>query len=122
MCVAIVLLLLRDADQVADSGLDVYDSGEKQRVPSWTDRILIRGQDVGLQILAANAIADLKQLDIARYQRAELMLSDHRPGMGPNVSEDKYRLTMLFSHGDDTGQGPDRRLGCKGTAFAETAG
>jgi len=46
-----------------DPGSDVYDSSEKQRVPSWTDRILVKGIE----------------LDISRYSRAEIKLSDHRP-------------------------------------------
>lgn len=50
-----------------DNGSDVYDSSEKQRIPSWTDRIVYRGTG----------------LDLLRYNRAELMLSDHRPGESP---------------------------------------
>ncbi|SGY72918.1 BQ5605_C005g03230 [Microbotryum silenes-dioicae] len=46
-----------------DNYSDTYDSSEKQRVPAWTDRILYRGRD----------------LDVTRYQRAELKASDHRP-------------------------------------------
>ncbi|GAA5885405.1 hypothetical protein JCM6882_009606 [Rhodosporidiobolus microsporus] len=46
-----------------DNGTDVYDSSEKNRIPAYTDRILYKGVD----------------LDAFRYQRAELMASDHRP-------------------------------------------
>ncbi|SCV69109.1 BQ2448_2129 [Microbotryum intermedium] len=46
-----------------DNYSDTYDSSEKQRIPAWTDRILYRGRD----------------LDVTRYQRAELRASDHRP-------------------------------------------
>ncbi|GAA6009081.1 hypothetical protein JCM10207_004086 [Rhodosporidiobolus poonsookiae] len=46
-----------------DNGTDVYDSSEKNRIPAYTDRILYNGGD----------------LDAFRYQRAELMASDHRP-------------------------------------------
>ncbi|GAA5910570.1 hypothetical protein JCM5296_002953 [Sporobolomyces johnsonii] len=46
-----------------DNGTDTYDSSEKMRIPAYTDRILYSGQD----------------LDINRYQRAELFTSDHRP-------------------------------------------
>ena len=46
-----------------DNGTDTFDSSEKQRVPAWTDRILYAGKD----------------LDLSRYQRAELFTSDHRP-------------------------------------------
>lgn len=38
---------------------------EKQRIPSWTDRILYKGD----------------QLELSQYSRAELFTSDHRPGM-----------------------------------------
>lgn len=47
-----------------DNGTDVYDTSEKQRVPSWTDRILWKGKGVKL----------------VKYDRAEVMMSDHRPG------------------------------------------
>ncbi|TXT07214.1 hypothetical protein VHUM_03384 [Vanrija humicola] len=46
-----------------DNGTDTYDSSEKQRVPSWTDRVLYKGTN--LQCLA--------------YDSAELRISDHRP-------------------------------------------
>lgn len=31
-----------------DPSSDVYDSSEKQRVPSWTDRILVKGIDASV--------------------------------------------------------------------------
>lgn len=46
-----------------DNGTNTYDSSEKERTPSWTDRILFSGDCV-------------EQLD---YNRAELLMSDHRP-------------------------------------------
>lgn len=46
-----------------DLGTDTYDTGEKMRIPAWTDRVLFRGP----------------QLDLAAYSRAELRSSDHRP-------------------------------------------
>lgn len=46
-----------------DNGTNVYDSSEKMRVPSWTDRILFKGSAIQ-QII---------------YDRVELLLSDHRP-------------------------------------------
>ncbi|ODQ68625.1 hypothetical protein NADFUDRAFT_4149, partial [Nadsonia fulvescens var. elongata DSM 6958] len=46
-----------------DNGTDIYDTSEKARTPSWTDRILSRG-------------TNLRQLS---YGSAPLMFSDHRP-------------------------------------------
>lgn len=46
-----------------DNGTDVYDSSEKARTPSWTDRIVYKGEN--LHPLA--------------YADAPLMTSDHRP-------------------------------------------
>ncbi|RPD80946.1 inositol polyphosphate phosphatase [Lentinus tigrinus ALCF2SS1-7] len=42
---------------------DNYDTGEKMRIPAWTDRILFKGNS----------------LDLTVYSRAELKCSDHRP-------------------------------------------
>lgn len=47
-----------------DNYSEIYDTSEKQRIPAWTDRILYTGADI----------------DVNRYQRAELLASDHRPG------------------------------------------
>jgi len=47
-----------------DSGTSVYDTSEKQRVPSWTDRVLWHGEGVGAQAYVACQ-------DITR--------SDHKP-------------------------------------------
>nr|ODN92411.1 phosphatidylinositol phosphate phosphatase [Cryptococcus depauperatus CBS 7841] len=46
-----------------DNGTENYDTSEKQRIPSWTDRILFKGSSLRLK----------------EYARAELMTSDHRP-------------------------------------------
>ncbi|EMD40920.1 hypothetical protein CERSUDRAFT_111503 [Gelatoporia subvermispora B] len=46
-----------------DLGTDDYDTGEKMRIPAWTDRVLYKGA----------------QLDLSVYSRAELKSSDHRP-------------------------------------------
>lgn len=46
-----------------DNGTNVYDTSEKARVPSWTDRVLYMGY--GVQLL--------------EYARAECLMSDHRP-------------------------------------------
>ena len=45
-----------------DNGTNIYDTSEKARIPSWTDRVLFRGP-----------------LKLKEYNRAELRLSDHRP-------------------------------------------
>jgi hypothetical protein len=47
-----------------DNNSETYDSSEKQRIPSWTDRVLYKGEG----------------LDLFKYNRAELLTSDHRPG------------------------------------------
>ena len=47
-----------------DHNADVYDSSKKQRIPSWTDRILFKA--AGTRCLAYNSIMDLRS-------------SDHRP-------------------------------------------
>lgn len=63
-------------------GSNVYDSGEKARTPSWTDRILYKGSN--LQPLA--------------YNFAQLTLSDHRPvyaayrSRAKLVDEDELKL------------------------------
>ncbi|KAJ1798704.1 Inositol-1,4,5-trisphosphate 5-phosphatase 1, partial [Coemansia sp. RSA 2598] len=46
-----------------DAGTDIYDTSEKMRVPSWTDRIMYRGKDVR----------------VLSYYRDEIRLSDHKP-------------------------------------------
>ncbi|CAG8524223.1 10998_t:CDS:2, partial [Paraglomus occultum] len=46
-----------------DNGTDNYDTSEKNRIPAWTDRILFRGKNIQLK----------------RYSRAEIRISDHRP-------------------------------------------
>lgn len=46
-----------------DIGTDLYDTSEKARTPSWTDRILYRGNDI--QVLS--------------YSDVDLLYSDHKP-------------------------------------------
>lgn len=46
-----------------DNGTHTYDSSEKQRIPAWTDRVLFKGEGLG----------------ILEYGRAELRTSDHKP-------------------------------------------
>ncbi|KAI8995963.1 SacI homology domain-containing protein, partial [Gaertneriomyces semiglobifer] len=46
-----------------DNNTVTYDTSEKCRIPAWTDRILYKGRSI----------------DLKEYQRAELLMSDHRP-------------------------------------------
>ncbi|KAJ2722453.1 Inositol-1,4,5-trisphosphate 5-phosphatase 1 [Coemansia sp. Benny D115] len=46
-----------------DTGTDTYDTSEKMRVPSWTDRIMYKGEDV----------------KVLEYYRDEIKFSDHKP-------------------------------------------
>lgn len=57
-----------------DYGTEIYDSSEKARTPSWTDRIVYRGDN--LHPLA--------------YSDAQLLISDHRPVYGA------YRAKVTF--------------------------
>ena len=49
-----------------DPGTNIYDTSEKARVPSWTDRVLFRGGER----LGVRAVY---------YDRAEIDVSDHKP-------------------------------------------
>lgn len=57
-----------------DNGTNIYDTSDKQRTPSWTDRILSRG-------------SNLRQIS---YGSAPFLFSDHRPVYG--VFEAKVTL------------------------------
>lgn len=59
-----------------DNNSETYDSSEKQRIPSWTDRVLYKGEALGM----------------FKYNRAELMTSDHRPGELSYIFELVIRL------------------------------
>jgi hypothetical protein len=75
-----------------DKGVDVYDSGPKRRVPSWTDRVLFKsraeraaGGGAG-GAAAATAVAQQQQQQQQQLMRAvfygsvaEVRVSDHRP-------------------------------------------
>ena len=50
-----------------DVGSDIYDTSEKARIPSYTDRILYRN------------MSDNVQNQLVYYGRAEVKTSDHRP-------------------------------------------
>ncbi|KAJ1932480.1 Inositol-1,4,5-trisphosphate 5-phosphatase 1 [Linderina macrospora] len=66
-----------------DAGTDNYDTSEKVRVPSWTDRILYKGHDVR----------------VLEYYRDELCFSDHKPVLAMMefdvVSVDKVRKRQI---------------------------
>ena len=64
-----------------DLGTDDYDTSEKMRIPAWT------GQVLRLKVLMPLLTDPLDRilyrgsaLDLAKYSRAELKGSDHRPG------------------------------------------
>ncbi|CCE63659.1 hypothetical protein TPHA_0F01750 [Tetrapisispora phaffii CBS 4417] len=61
-----------------DKGTENYDSSEKARTPSWTDRILYKGED----------------LSALSYSDALILDSDHRPVYGA------YRVITKFSDND----------------------
>jgi hypothetical protein len=67
-----------------DNGTNVYDTSEKARVPSWTDRILYMGY--GLQLM--------------EYARAECLMSDHRPGGYLCFKNSKYLLEKIACFAD----------------------
>jgi hypothetical protein len=57
--------LLFDPTYKYDNNTTFYDTSEKQRTPSWTDRILYKGP--------------MKQVLLIEYNRGECLISDHRP-------------------------------------------
>lgn len=57
-----------------DNGTDRYDSSEKARTPSWTDRIVYKGQNI--QPLA--------------YSDVPLLISDHKPVFGAYKAKVKH--------------------------------
>ena len=68
-----------------DPGTDVWDTSDKQRDPSWTDRILYRGE----------------HLQLTQYRSHwELKMSDHKPvsGLfeaGIKVMKSRYSIAPL---------------------------
>ncbi|KAJ2155986.1 Inositol-1,4,5-trisphosphate 5-phosphatase 1 [Coemansia sp. RSA 552] len=50
-----------------DRGTTTYDTSEKMRIPSWTDRILFKGR---------------RKIDVLDYYRDEITFSDHKPVLG----------------------------------------
>ncbi|EDO16233.1 hypothetical protein Kpol_505p10 [Vanderwaltozyma polyspora DSM 70294] len=57
-----------------DNGTDIYDTSEKARTPSWTDRIVYKGDNI----------------TPLSYSDAAMLISDHRPVYGA------YRTTVKF--------------------------
>ncbi|QPG73648.1 hypothetical protein FOA43_000960 [Brettanomyces nanus] len=71
-----------------DKSSDNYDTSEKQRVPSWTDRILFQGDDIS---------------QLCYHCAPDIRFSDHRPVFGTFSarvklvdSEKKHKLTRKF--------------------------
>jgi hypothetical protein len=57
-----------------DDNSEVYDTSKKQRVPSWTDRILFQASKSGGQPGEIRNVIEQKY-----YNRRESKYSDHRP-------------------------------------------
>lgn len=62
-----------------DTGTNIYDTSDKMRVPSWTDRILFRGDAVSWRADVAHPPLQITSLF---YNRAEIDVSDHKPVKG----------------------------------------
>ena len=73
-----------------DSDCDVYDTSPKQRIPSWTDRILYRGsssseqvqvdsRDIGSDSRFERLTPSAKIMLLAYKSVPSLRFSDHRP-------------------------------------------
>jgi hypothetical protein len=66
-----------------DHGRDIYDTSSKQRIPSWTDRILFKPE--GTSCLAYNSVTDLRS-------------SDHRPVYASFAMELQVPPDLLQTH------------------------
>lgn len=56
-----------------DNGTNNFDSSEKMRTPSWTDRVMYRGENI----------------ELLEYSRGELLISDHKPVRAAFVAQVK---------------------------------
>ena len=78
-----------------DNNSDVYDTSEKQRIPSWTGQPVSEQVDLKADIFADRILYKGAGLSLHEYNRAELRLSDHRPG---ELSElPPYQLELIAS-------------------------
>jgi len=78
-----------------DVGAQVYDTSDKARTPSWTDRILYFVQQPSL----AGDFTTNNLLEVLEYNRVEYMLSDHRPVSAAfRVATAKSELTPLLRY------------------------
>jgi|SRR6266545_192585 len=77
-----------------DVGTDSYDTSEKMRIPAWTGMFTSCPQRLeGSEPLIDRILYRGSALDLAVYSRAELVGSDHRPGL-PSVP---YLSTLIDS-------------------------
>lgn len=63
-----------------DNNSDVYDTSEKQRIPSWTGQSGKGEPDLHADVFTDRILYKGAGLSLKEYNRAELRLSDHRPG------------------------------------------
>mmetsp|Transcript_16228 Transcript_16228/g.29175 ORF Transcript_16228/g.29175 Transcript_16228/m.29175 type:complete len:612 (-) Transcript_16228:273-2108(-) len=80
-----------------DNGTDVYDTSEKKRVPSWTDRILWKQDDQNIQCLKYNSVPKIR-------------VSDHKPVSA--VFQVKCELKSLKKAGVRNGNIVDGSTAC----------
>lgn len=70
----------KDEDNCFFVPLNQYDSSNKKRIPSWTDRILFKSRKTNLSLF--NLFADqLPQISVVKYNSfMNMVTSDHKPG------------------------------------------
>jgi hypothetical protein len=63
-----------------DTGTDVYDSGPKRRVPSWTDRILVKPPTAAVRVLSYASVERVTYSDHRPVVAALALALQGRPG------------------------------------------